>query len=141
MKNNKGVTLVELLIVIVVMGIIAAFAVPSVQTIISNTRKSAVYADALAVEQAADLYCADVLCDSDESLTWGTLDEYLEGSYTDNYVLTDTTVIAELNAGSWEITLEAQGTGTGADSDPWEFDAAATPSETTRDDSVHRDAN
>ena len=39
-KNNKGVTLVELLIVIVVMGIIAAFAIPAVGTIITNTNKN-----------------------------------------------------------------------------------------------------
>jgi len=38
--NSKGVTLVELLIVIVVMGIIAAFSVISVGAIITNTRES-----------------------------------------------------------------------------------------------------
>ncbi len=135
MKNNKGVTLVELLIVIVVMGIIAAFAVPSVQTIVSNTRKSAVYADALAVEQAADLYCADVLCASDESLDWQTLGTYLDGIDTTYYDLEDATVIAVLSSGSWQITLEVDGVNTG----DWEFDAAATPSETTRDASVHAD--
>lgn len=137
MKNNKGVTLVELLIVIVVMGIIAAFAVPSVQTIISNTRKSAVYADALAVEQAADLYCADTLCADDESLTWLILQDYVEGIDDVNYYdLEDTSVVAVLSSGSWQITLEVDGT----DGD-WEFDAGSTPSETTRDAAVHADAN
>ena len=47
MKNNKGVTLVELLIVIVVMGIIAAFAIPAVGTIIENTQKDSMLLDQL----------------------------------------------------------------------------------------------
>ena len=142
MNNNKGVTLVELLIVIVVMGIIAAFAVPSVQTIISNTRKSAVYADALAIEQASDLYCADVECATNESLNWTDIEDYVEGIDTTNYYdVSGDPVVALLSSGSWQITLEAQGTGTGADSDPWEFVAAGSPSETDRDTSVLRDAN
>lgn len=37
--NSKGVTLIELLIVIVVMGIIAAFAIPSVGMIIKNLKE------------------------------------------------------------------------------------------------------
>ncbi|MBU1020803.1 MAG: type II secretion system GspH family protein [Firmicutes bacterium] len=37
--NNKGVTLIELLIVIVVMGIIAAFSMVAVVTIIENTKE------------------------------------------------------------------------------------------------------
>ena len=61
-KNNKGVTLVELLIVIVVMGIIAAFAIPAVGTIISNTNDDAIVADAMAVENGARLYCASNQC-------------------------------------------------------------------------------
>jgi type IV pilus assembly protein PilA len=38
MKRNSGVTIVELLIVIVIMGIIAAFAVVNVNSILTNTR-------------------------------------------------------------------------------------------------------
>jgi len=129
MKNNKGVTLVELLIVIVVMGIIAAFAVPSVQTIIGNTRKSAVYADALALEQAADLYCADTLCPAATTLTWTVLSPYVEGIDAADYELLDTNAFATRIAdGPWLITLEAKG-----DTGAWEFNAGMTPSETTRD--------
>ena len=70
MKNNKGVTLVELLIVIVVMGIIAAFAIPSVGKIIENTNKDAIRADALAIHSATQLYCAQNMCDEGQSLTY-----------------------------------------------------------------------
>lgn len=58
MRNNKGVTLVELLVVIVVMGIIAGFAIPAVGGIISNANKDAVLNDAIQIENAARLYCS-----------------------------------------------------------------------------------
>ena len=136
MKNNKGVTLVELLIVIVVMGIIAAFAVPSVQTIVTNTRRSAAYADALAVEQAADLYCADTLCSSTEALKWTALDPYVEGVAAADLDLTGDPDIAVLDgSGNWQIYLELAGTG------GYEFTAGMTPSLTDRDSSITVDAD
>ncbi len=58
MRNNKGVTLVELLVVIVVMGIIAGFAIPAVGGIISNANRDAVLNDAIQIENAARLYCS-----------------------------------------------------------------------------------
>ena len=38
LKNEKGLTLVELLAVIVILGVIAAIAVPSIGNIIENSR-------------------------------------------------------------------------------------------------------
>ena len=38
LKNEKGLTLVELLAVIVILGIIAAIAIPSIGNIVENTR-------------------------------------------------------------------------------------------------------
>jgi type IV pilus assembly protein PilA len=131
MKNNKGVTLVELLIVIVVMGIIAAFAVPSVGQIIENTQRSAIYADALAVEQAAALYCADTLCTDTQSLTWTQLQDQVEGIDAAYYDFTNNSgVIATKTASGWTVDLEAAGTG------EWEFTQNLIPSATDRDDVV-----
>ena len=42
LNNEKGLTLVELLAVIVILGIIAAIAVPSIGGIIQNSREKAV---------------------------------------------------------------------------------------------------
>lgn len=56
MKNEKGLTLVELLAVVVILGIIAAIAVPSIGNIIENSRVKAIKADALMVLSAADMY-------------------------------------------------------------------------------------
>jgi len=59
LKNEKGLTLVELLAVIVILGIIAAIAVPSIGGIIQSTKEKAVIADALNTLAAAELYFAE----------------------------------------------------------------------------------
>ncbi len=106
--NNKGVTLIELLIVIVVMGIISAFAIPAVGSIIENTQLDAVYADAIAVENAAKLYCAQTTCADDEALAWSALSSYVNSFDTSGYNETDgtnTNNIAVLTSGDWVVTL------------------------------------
>ena len=121
-KNNKGVTLVELLIVIVVMGIIAAFSIPAVGTIIENTQKDAILADALSVENGAKLFCAQTTCASDETLTWTEVSPYVEGLTTSDYEIGTTpgTTVATKTASGWEVSLERAGVASGN----WEFDEA-----------------
>ncbi|WP_163101781.1 type II secretion system protein [Peribacillus alkalitolerans] len=54
-KNQKGLTLVELLAVIVILGIIAAIAVPSIGGIIENSKTDAHIANAKQLVAAAKL--------------------------------------------------------------------------------------
>lgn len=56
LKNKKGVTLVELLAVIVIMGIIAAIAVPAIGGLIENSRLKAVNGTIVTINEAARLY-------------------------------------------------------------------------------------
>ncbi|MBO0587094.1 prepilin-type N-terminal cleavage/methylation domain-containing protein [Sporosarcina sp. E16_8] len=56
LNNEKGLTLVELLAVIVILGIIAAIAIPAIGGVIENSKYNAVKADALNVLSAANLY-------------------------------------------------------------------------------------
>ncbi|MDW2875788.1 MULTISPECIES: prepilin-type N-terminal cleavage/methylation domain-containing protein [Bacillaceae] len=58
LKNEKGLTLIELLAVIVILGIIAAIAIPSIGGIIQKSKEDAVKADAIAVLNGAKLYVA-----------------------------------------------------------------------------------
>lgn len=56
LKNEKGLTLVELLAVIVILGIIAAIAIPSIGNIITNSKVNALKADGQSVLAAANMY-------------------------------------------------------------------------------------
>ena len=58
-KNEKGLSLVELLAVIVILGIIAAIAVPSIGNIIANSEAKAEIADATQILNAATIYFTD----------------------------------------------------------------------------------
>ena len=133
-KNNKGVTLVELLIVIVVMGIIAAFSIPAVGTIIENTQKDAILADALAVENGAKLYCAQTTCASDESLTWTQISPYVEGLDTSYYLIgtTPATTVTTKTGAGWGVDLEVDGVASGE----WEFTQDAIPSVSSRSEVI-----
>lgn len=54
--NQKGLTLIELLAVIVILAIVAAIAIPAIGNVIENSRYKAVKADAINVLNAANLY-------------------------------------------------------------------------------------
>jgi len=58
LKNQKGLTLIELLAVIVILGIIAAIAVPAIGNVINNSKEKATYAEAQQIIDAAKLYIA-----------------------------------------------------------------------------------
>jgi len=99
LNNEKGLTLVELLAVIVILGIIAAIAVPSIGGVIENSRVKAMQADALNVLTASDLYFVDETpTTSTKTVTVTKLktDGFLDdlGSFegdstaTDNYIVT-----------------------------------------------------
>ena len=55
-KNEKGLTLVELLAVIVILAIVAAIAVPAIGNVIENSRYKATKSDAITVLNAANIY-------------------------------------------------------------------------------------
>lgn len=58
-KNEEGLSLVELLAVIVILGIIAAIAIPAIGNIIANSEAKAEIADATQVLSAANIYFTD----------------------------------------------------------------------------------
>ena len=76
LKSKKGVTLVELLAVIVILGIIAAIAVPAIGGLIERQQERAAGASFTAVEQAARTYA---LSESDTDFSMADLvPDYLD---------------------------------------------------------------
>lgn len=79
LRNEKGLTLVELLAVVVILGIIAAIAVPSIGGLINNSKKDAHLANAHMMVSAAKLANVGENIEGGE-ISLGTLiqEEYLE---------------------------------------------------------------
>lgn len=59
LKDQRGLTLIELLAVFVILGIIAAIAVVAIGNIMENSKLNAIKADAIQTINAANLYKAD----------------------------------------------------------------------------------
>ncbi|MCT4776579.1 MULTISPECIES: prepilin-type N-terminal cleavage/methylation domain-containing protein [Exiguobacterium] len=80
LKDERGLTLVELLVVVVILGIIAAIAVVAIGGIIENSRKDAMVADAKQMVSAAKIHTTSN--PGDDTLvftTGGNGLEYVEG--------------------------------------------------------------
>lgn len=85
-KNKKGVTLVELLAVVVIMGIVAAIAVPTIGGLIETQRNNAAKESFNQVVEAAKLYATgQVGSGTTVTVSIATLE-------TENYIQFDTTL-------------------------------------------------
>lgn len=78
-KNQKGMTLIELLAVIVIIAIIALIAIPAIGSIINNSKDKAILSDASQIISSAKIAMADGVCDgSDTPCTQDNMSDYVE---------------------------------------------------------------
>lgn len=81
LKDQKGLTLIELLAVIVILGIIAAIAIPSIGGIIQKSKEDAIKADGIQIINAAKMHISSTGFEGSDTieLTETELGQYLEG--------------------------------------------------------------
>lgn len=87
-KNNKGFTLVEILVAVVIMGILTGVAVPAVTHFIERSRQKSYETMEESLKDAAFNYAMNEGLDFDEnsSSTWLDSDMLMEEKYLDSMV-------------------------------------------------------
>ena len=111
-KKQKGFTLVELMIVVAIIGILAAIAIPKFASMLEKSREGATKGNISAVKSAISIYYGDHEGEWPDDITetgatsWSFLTSYMDAlpavKVTGNNENNDTTVVGFINPSTFE---------------------------------------
>ncbi len=103
-RTKKGLTLIELIAVLVILGIIAAIAVPTIGNTINTQRERAAELEWTAIETAARLYIAE-----NATVTEFSMDDLYNGDYISENVVLEEDDAGTVIASSEDLFLNDSG--------------------------------
>ncbi|MGA4518578.1 prepilin-type N-terminal cleavage/methylation domain-containing protein [Solibacillus silvestris] len=116
-KNEKGLSLVELLAVIVILAIVAAIAIPAIGNIIESSRVKAAKADAANVLSAAQIYFTENANENTFSKATTNYADYITDLGTiETFTVSKVAAVAGVNGAAGtpaKTTIETTGTSGG----------------------------
>ena len=110
-KNKKGFTLVEIMIVVVIIGLLAAMAVPAFQAVRNNARTKAVLNNLRQVAGAAQQYMLE------EGVTQVTVGNLQSGGYLPDTIESVGTETYTFTIGESDTSLTVTSGAAGTDAD------------------------
>ena len=81
MRNNKGFTLVEIMIVVAIIGLLAAIAIPNFIKARSTSQKNACIDNLRQIDSAKQQWAIEMKKTSTDTPAAGDIDAYIKGGY------------------------------------------------------------